>query len=302
MKKLTIDEFIKKAKSVHENKYDYSKTEYFGSLKQISIICPQHGQFLQTANRHLLGSGCSKCAIEIHAKNITKHTTDSFISNAKKLHGSKYNYTETKYKNFYTKVCIICNKHGKFWQRPSHHVSGRGCPICSGKNKTTKHFIDESNEIHNFKYNYTNVVYKNSKTKVEILCKHHGAFMQAPVYHLLGQGCPKCVGYISKDEIKWLNLLNIPNTVNTRQVYIQGHKVDGYDPRTNTIYEFLGDYWHGNPVKYNSSEINKSCGQSYENLYKKTIKKFNKLKACGYTICYIWESDWKTNKNLINIY
>lgn len=45
MKKLTANEFIKQARNVHGDKYDYSKVEYVNSKTKICIICPIHGEF-----------------------------------------------------------------------------------------------------------------------------------------------------------------------------------------------------------------------------------------------------------------
>lgn len=58
---LTTEEFIEKAKSVHENKYDYSKTNYINYRTKVCIICPEHGEFLQVPNNHLFGAGCPAC-------------------------------------------------------------------------------------------------------------------------------------------------------------------------------------------------------------------------------------------------
>jgi very-short-patch-repair endonuclease len=59
------------------------------------------------------------------------------------------------------------------------------------QNKTTE-FIAKSNGIHNERYDYTKVEYKNAKTKVEIVCKDHGEFWQTPSNHLSGYNCQKC--------------------------------------------------------------------------------------------------------------
>ena len=61
MKKSNTEEFIKKAKKVHGNKYDYSKVNYVGNKIEVTIICPEHGEFEQTPKGHLRGQGCPKC-------------------------------------------------------------------------------------------------------------------------------------------------------------------------------------------------------------------------------------------------
>ena len=92
---------------------------------------------------------------------------------------------------------------------------------------------------------------------------------------------------------------------NNRQLRVAPFLVDGYDPTTNTIYEFLGDYWHGNPKKFNPNDINRVTKTSFKTLYDDTFIKFNKLKDSGYNVKFIWESDWdfyiKNKTNIINI-
>ena len=128
--KLTKEEFIKRAKEIHGNKYNYSKTEYINSHKKIKIVCPKHGIFEQTPNSHLKGKGCKKCGREIFANSIKK-STDIFKQEAKEIHNNKYDYSLiTDYKNVDSKVKIICPFHGIFEQRVSNHLRGIGCPYC----------------------------------------------------------------------------------------------------------------------------------------------------------------------------
>lgn len=55
-----------------------------------------------------------------------------------------------------------------------------------------KEFIEKGTQLHNGKYDYSNVDYINSRTKVNIICPKHGLFEQVPRSHLQGNGCPKC--------------------------------------------------------------------------------------------------------------
>lgn len=128
--------FIKKAKKVHGNKYDYSLIEYKGSHIKIKIICPEHGIFEQMPYSHLKSKGCYKC----FAKNKCD-STDDFIKKAKKIHGNKYDYSLIEYENVIKKMKIICKKHGIFKQSASYHLRGIGCPICNeskGEEKISK--------------------------------------------------------------------------------------------------------------------------------------------------------------------
>ena len=129
---------------------------------------------------------------------MKKMTTEQFISRSKQIHGNKYDYSKVEYKGCFIKVCIICPKHGEFWQEPRVHLSGSGCQICRiekvNKQNTKKYeqFIDEAKQIHGNKYDYSKVEYKGCFDKVCITCPKHGEFWQTPDNHLHGHGCKKC--------------------------------------------------------------------------------------------------------------
>lgn len=59
-----------------------------------------------------------------------KSTKEEFIKKAISIYGDVYDYSKVEYVNSKTKVCIICPEHGGFWQRPTDHLSGRGCVKC----------------------------------------------------------------------------------------------------------------------------------------------------------------------------
>jgi hypothetical protein len=84
MAKLTTEEFIKKAREVHGDKYDYSKVEYVGSESKVCIVCPEHGEFWQAPHTHLRGGGCPICV------GRAKMRTSDFIKRARSIHGNKY--------------------------------------------------------------------------------------------------------------------------------------------------------------------------------------------------------------------
>ena len=126
--RLSVNTFIERGNKIHNFKYDYSKVEYINEHTKICIICPKHGKFWMTPNKHICNKqGCPKCA----NKYIT---TDDFIEKAKGIHGDKYDYSKVVYINNRTKICIICPEHGEFWQTPDKHLQGRGCSKCKFSN------------------------------------------------------------------------------------------------------------------------------------------------------------------------
>jgi hypothetical protein len=289
MKNYTTSDFVEKARKIHGHKYDYTKTTYIHGKDRVIINCSIHGDFNQTPNHHLSGCGCPKCS------GNEKSTSEKFIINSIKVHGNKYDYSKVDYKTVGKKVEIICQKHGEFFQTPNSHLKGRGCFYCGGTYKLlSEEFVEKSKKIHNDKYEYFKMDYKNCREKVNIICPVHGRFLQEPGNHMQGQGCPKCTHHISKPEIEFLNYVNVPDTEENRQKYIKPYKVDGIIG--NVIYEFLGDYYHGNPQKFNKTDAHPSKKTTFGELYENTIKKLKHLKNSGYTVKYIWESDWKRFK------
>ena len=196
-----LSDFIKKARNVHGDKYDYSKSLYLGSREKIEIICPLHGSFFQLATNHLSGKGCKECSKIQVIKNQSSNTED-FINKARNVHGDIYDYSLVDYKNNHTKIEIVCKIHGSFFQSPKDHISGRGCPSC-GRERSKEdiksrimlsrdEFIKRANKVHGERYDYSLVDYLDTKTKVEIICKDHGSFLQTPNKHMQGNGCPYC--------------------------------------------------------------------------------------------------------------
>ena len=119
-------------------------------------------------------------------------TIESFLEKANIKHGNKYDYSKVEYTNSSTKVCIICPKHGEFWQTPNSHLQGIGCPKCSGKNLSDTEIINKFKKRHGEKYDYSKMEYRGSKEKICIICPEHGEFWQTPNAHLNGNGCPVC--------------------------------------------------------------------------------------------------------------
>lgn len=199
--KLKVEEFIRRAKETHGDRYDYSQTEYNGYTAKLKIICKKHGEFYQKCSHHIKGANCPTCSKK------ERYTNDRYIEEARKVHGNKYDYSKVNYINNKTKIEIICPTHGSFFKLTSHHLSGRGCPDCSTapKQLTTEKFIERSRKAHGDKYNYSLVEYTNQYEKVKIICPIHGEFLQCAKTHMNGFGCSKCAGvhkYTTEEFIK----------------------------------------------------------------------------------------------------
>jgi very-short-patch-repair endonuclease len=243
------DTFIEKAIKKHGNIYDYSKVNYINSTTEVCIICPEHGEFLQTPQHHLRGCICPKCR-----KNY-KMSLNEFIDKAKKVHNSKYDYSKTNYINSMTKVCIICPEHGEFWQTPGNHLQGQRCPKCDGSYKfSITEFIQNAKKIHGNKYDYSKVNYINCDIKVCIICPEHGEFWQTPYLHTHGCGCPLCKESKLEREVRTLLLSNnIQFECQKSFTWLGRQRLDFYLPDYNIAIECQGEQ-HFRPIKHFGGE------------------------------------------------
>lgn len=147
--RLTMKKFLKKAKSIHGNMYNYQKVKYINAHTKITITCPEHGDFEQIPNSHLNGSGCYYCGNKAISKSLKSNKYD-FIQKAIAVHSDKYDYSKVNYINNRSKVTIICSLHGKFEQIPNSHLRGCGCFKC--KSSKGELLIEEIFKKHNIKY------------------------------------------------------------------------------------------------------------------------------------------------------
>jgi len=193
---MTIKEFIQQSSYIHNNKFDYSKVSFKKVSDKITIICPIHGEFIQRVNSHLKGFDCKRCSAE-KSNETRKIDFDEFKKRSEEVH-NHYEYYRDTYKGFNKKIKIKCIEHGDFWQLPSSHISGSGCPKCSkiksNKNQKLKTFNKYIEELEKLNFDLSLVrfeEYENYLTKFPILCKKHGKFYKS-LPDLIEYGCPSC--------------------------------------------------------------------------------------------------------------
>lgn len=277
--KLTLEEFIEKARKIHGNKYDYSKVKYINAQTKVCIICPIHGEFWQMPQNHIKGQCCPKCSHRSYA-----YTTEEFIQKVKEIHGDKYNYSKVEYINNAKSVCIICPEHGEFWQKPSKHLQGHGCPKCNKSYKMTQSiFIQNAKEIHNNKYDYSKVNYINTDTKVCIICPEHGEFWQTPHSHLSGIGCPECARECNLSENKLYEYLkgnyNFDIEKQKKFEWLKGKSLDIFIPDYNIAIEYQGRQ-HFKPIDYFGGE------EAFKKQSKRDVDKYNECKEHNIHLLY----------------
>ena len=306
--KYNKETFFEKVNEIHvENRYDYKDSEFVDMHTPIVILCNKHGYFYQLPSNHITGRGCYMCGRE-SIGNSSRKPQELFIEDSIKIHGILYDYSNINYINSNTKVSIGCYIHGIFTQTPNHHLGGQGCRDCSiiknaeNNKSSTEEFIKKAIKKHGKKYEYSSSKYINATSQIEIICKkpNHGVFIQRVNNHLTGQGCPRCVysGY-SKKAIRYLKYIETRDNIYIHHAEQGGEfiipgsklKADGYCSETNTIYEFHGTIFHGDPRKCNHDDFN-YFKKKYGELYKKTKQKEAFIIENGYNLVVMWEIDW----------
>ena len=298
-KKLTTESFIEKAKAIHGNKFGYDEVEYKNTRTKVKIFCHScQKYFWQLPSSHLQRIGCPFCkSITISKKNTL--SKESFIQKAQKIHGNKYSYDACEYINAGTKIKIKCNICGNyFWQEPSSHLTGRGCPHCkvikcpNWQKKSAEAFINNAMKIHGNKYSYDISGYTNMATKIKILCKKCGNyFWQEPSSHLTGRGCPHCrtskLEYYTIDFLESKNISYIKE-YSTRRIdkSYRNLRLDFYIPQLKVGIECQGAQ-HFKPVNFTGKMTSQQVQKNFEQQQLRDRLKKQYCEESGVKLYYI---------------
>jgi len=253
-------------------------------------------------NRVLKGKGCPACANQV----VTEH--NNLFSRRPEL-AAEWDYSKNAISpkevlsKSSLKVWWKCKECGYGWRTSVNHRAGTkptGCPACANRVVTSSNNLAFTHPYIVAEWDFS----RNKVTPLEVVggsdryvwwvcLKCSYSWKSSICNRLSGRGCPSCArGNVSRVSQEWLDSLSIPKK--NREVYIKtlGLRVDGYDPETNTVYEFLGDFWHGNLNVFDSREINSVVKKSYGLLNAETMNRLSLLEKSGYNVVYIWESDY----------
>lgn len=287
--RMTTEKYIARELEVFKGKYDPSKAVYVDAHTKVCIICPKHGEFWMLPFNHLAGQGCPKCL----GRGLT---TEDLVERFKNENprGGYYIYTDVVFKDMNTKVCIICPKHGKFWQKPSKHLKGHGCHKCAMERRIEKHkctfeeFKERADKIHNGKYIYIPFDIKTLHDKAGIICPIHGVFYQNCYDHLNGHGCPRCANNISLAEDEIVSFitdeLGITNVIKRNKKLIPPYELDIYLPDYNLAIEYDGVVWHSEKF-------------GRDRYYH--IDKLNKCNDIGINLINIFEDEYNDKRDIV---
>lgn len=157
-------EWIRKARAVHGDRYDYSLVWYRGNRFDVRIICRVHGEFSKKPRSHVqAGRGCWRCA------GWYSPDTEEWVDRARKVHGDRYDYSQTEYTGAVANVTIVCPVHGPFRQTAADHVKGRGCASCANNELlSVDEWVVHAHAVHGDRYDYSMVEYRGCSAKVTV--------------------------------------------------------------------------------------------------------------------------------------
>ncbi|MCK9369603.1 hypothetical protein M0R04_06820 [Candidatus Dojkabacteria bacterium] len=317
-KTLTLEQFIEKANKVHNNKYDYSLVEYINNSTKVTIKCNTHGTFTQKPGNHLTGkngggNGCQICAqLSRVSTNLEKYGGNPAYSPAvkqKKVQTCLSRYGETSYSKtteFNERVKNTnLSKFGVEYPLQNPNIQKK-----AKQTITERYGVDNRSQIH-----ITNIILLiDSKDWLtsEYINQEKSA---AQIANELSITVNTVYVYLRKHNIKlrhqdsysyacitWLDSIIEKENISIQHALKGGeysiprtpYHADGYCVETNTIYEFHGDAWHGNPNKYKPTYKchPKNKKVTAGDLYQATIIRENKIKELGYNLVVMWEGDY----------
>jgi uncharacterized protein with PIN domain len=269
--------------------------EYINANTPLDFICSKGYTYSNTfGNFKHKGSRCPLCA---GLAKLSYEEVKAYVE----ADGTKL--LSLEYISSKTPLDFMCPKDHTYSNNFSHFKNrGQRCPICAGVAKYTFEEVKEFVEADGTTLCSTE--YVNNCTKMNFLCpKGHKYSMIFSDFKNGGSRCRICSGGpVSKISQVWLDALNILNLKREYPVCVgkRSFSVDGYNPLTRTIYEFLGNYWHGNLGIYDPDDINPTSKKSYGQLNRETFERFAVLEAAGYTVKYVWEHDYHQGKTFSN--
>lgn len=236
-REISKQKFIQSARKIHNDWYDYSKVDYISSSDKVCIICPTHGEFWQTPNSHLCGSGCPNCTQrngvrKERTKYLDKQSTLEQIKtkcSSRSKNGIFQEFVkfidEDNWREGATRMILRCPIHGEYEVSVRDYLEFRsyGCERCGHRRTDDKviesflSLIDACNKLYGENHlDFSKAKYKDENTKLEVICHEkfedgteHGSFFIKPKILRKGSGCPFCNKnhHRSRGEQRVLNFL-----------------------------------------------------------------------------------------------
>ena len=300
-KRMSHHEYVAKVRKIH-GKSITVLSEYTKCDEPVRFRCAECEYEWETRPIYVSqGSKCPRCTGKM------RMTHEEYIRKVKLAHGDQVKVIG-KYKNNMHKIKHYCAKcENYFSARPSDIQRGTGC-VCNGN--FAKKVYSNTWFLKRLKLRNTRGItplekYQGKYVKIKCKCSKGHTFKTKPANLLdANSGCPKCAHNTpySLIAIEWLEEIanryniRIQHAKNGGEYVVPGtkYRCDGFHKESNTVFEFHGDIFHGNPKRYKKTDKPNPFSQlTALQLYRKTKAKEKALKELGYFLCTIWESDYR---------
>lgn len=271
--------------------------------KNLTFVCNQGHEMIMSLIQVMQNSRCKVCNPKKHAGKLNPAfvTLSEFNTRLLEKRGEdSFRFDPTEYSGVYTAITFQCTKCGHLSKKQPRAILQEkiGCAGCTNQVPyTTETFIAKAKEIWKDAFDFSLVQYgQHNKNHITLVCKKGHTFSIAPSNLLSGRGCRDCAmkKFVSAAETEWLNSLNLPIECRNRTIKIKNRQFNVDALINGTIYEYYGDFWHGNPKRFTAENthpcqwINLTMGE----LYARTIEREAALRSAGYVVITMWESDW----------
>lgn len=287
MRSLPLTEFLRRARKIHGDRYQYNVRTYQSATAKMTIICPLHGSFRQSPFNHLKGHRCNKCASQI-AGDKNALSESQVMERLARIHGQRFRVIG-EYKRLNTPTQVLCTACGL--QRESRladllNGDGIACKCSKCYRRNTETFIAEAIETHGAgQYDYTATQFVTVKKPVLIHCNSCDTnFTQTPEIHLMGCGCPKCAQPKGeRDVARWLDDNEFGYEIQKKFDTCRHYRLlpfDFYIPSLRTLVEYDGAQ-HFRAVEWFGGE------KAFERTQKRDAIKNKWATEHGYTLIRI---------------
>lgn len=278
----------------------FDQEQYSGMYGDMTFRCMQCDFEFVKKPRALVKQkiGCPRCAHQANTDALSR-SEETFLLLVKKLYGDRFIFhpsEDQRYTNgsVISRTCLKCNV--KRDQPIGSLLAGNACPVCSGRVKyTTETFIEKSKKIWGeSEFDYTQVSYVHNHFPVTLTCKKGHTFQSQPANHFNKKGCAECAvkKFVSAGETEWLDSLSIPKENRNVRINVENQQLNVDALINGTIYEYYGDFWHGNLRRFHPDNVNVYSGMTMQEHYDHTLAREQLLRNAGYVVVTMWEFDW----------
>jgi len=299
--------------------------------EKMEFVCKKHKhKFLAKPSDTLRSAtgGCFECkkerlsSIKMGVKLGLRKTTKEFRQELSDRFADSVKLISKKYQGGKTDHTFLCNSCGNEWKtKPINILNSKvGCPNCGRKQaadkqrKSLPRFKRDLKEATGGKVKLVGDTYYGDgwRHKFKCACGNKFTAVANTLLQTPRNGCGKCSlldgnKKYSRKAVAWMNAImekkgwDIQHAENGGELKISLGKrfifADGYCKETNTVFEFHGDIWHGNLMRFSNNEICSPFSEkTAKQLYDETQRRHLRLIRKGFNVVFVWESHYDSGK------